>query len=443
MERRAGIFFLSLCAICAAGCATFSPENHAEPVNDARRGRYREALSFIESHERELYPSKSDVVKNLDQGILLHYSGDFDESNKRFSSAEKLMFELYTKSVSKEIGAFIVNDNVLDYSGEDYEDIYANIFMSLNYARQNLLDDAIVETNRAMNKIQSLSTKHDSELLKARAAAEINDGETSIQFHNSALAQYLSLIYHRAIGDDDEAHSCAIRARDAFKTQSAVYDFPLPSSLADELAVPSGKARLNVVAFSGLSPVKREERIDFMGRFFLALPVLERLPNPVKLIVVTATNRGTGEKTEARAQTIESLENIALETFQIRSQVIYAKAVARAITKAVTTEATDIAGRKMSRSDDSATATAGSLLQLFSIFNNISNAATERADLRVSRYFPARADIAGLTLEPGAYDVSVAFCDAGGAPVSSRLFNSVNVSRGGLNLVEAVSLGAR
>ena len=163
-----------------------------------------------------------------------------------------------------------------------------NTFINhLNYYHDGKIDDAVVETNRAINKITVLSNKHEQELIKAREAAKLKEGETaSISFHDSALAEYLRMLYCRSIGDYDGAATNQRMIKDAFVTQKKLYDFPVPESVDEELSVPSGKARLNVIAFSGISPVKTEVIIRDYGladfSFALALPELKKSEYPFR-----------------------------------------------------------------------------------------------------------------------------------------------------------------
>jgi uncharacterized protein len=426
-----------------SGCASL-PEMHQASLEDVRNGSYENALKYIEQNKGTLYGDKDTVVYDLDGGIIRHYAGLYGDSTKQLSDAEQLIYQYYTKSVSAEIGSFLVNDTLLDYAGEDYEDIYSNLFMSLNYFYQNEIDDAIVEVNRASNKIQELSSKHEPELIKARTAAKMdNQPAVDIQFHNSALAQYLAMLYNRAGGDMDEAFHDQHMISDAFLTQKQLYPFELPESVNSELKIPAGKTRLNFISFLGTSPVKLERRINLTADYVIAYPVMAVCPYPVHYVQAEITNTQTGETTECSLGQIESIRNIALDTFKIRSQIIYAKAVARCTVKGTTTVASRGIGEELSKNDDANVALAGSILKLFSTVNKISNQVTEAADLRISRYFPARADVGGVTLSPGTYNITVVFFDhPDGTVISSRSFENVIVQAGKLNLIEANCLGS-
>jgi len=414
------------------------------PLNDVRHSDYRGALLYIEQNKDLLYSSHDSVLYNLDTGVLRHFAGDYNDSTKNLSDAEKLIYTNYTKSVTQEISSFIVNDTMIDYPGEDYEDIYSNLFMSLNYYHQNNLDDALVEINRFKNKVQAISSRHDQELVRSRQAAnEKNGAAASIQFHNSALGQYLSLLYHRATNDMDAANADCHMIHDSFLTQGALYPFAEPRTVDEELSIPKEKGRLNILAFSGLAPVKIENRVNFSYDYIFAVPVMVLQPSTVGSISVTvAKDDGTVVASELLEQ-IESIENIAVETFALRAQVLYNKAIARCLIKGTTAVATRAIGDELANSKDDSTAAIGEMIRLFSVVSSVSNQITEQADLRTSKYFPARADVCGITLDPGTYTVTVTFFAKNKSIITQSVYHAVDVQPQKLSLVEADCVGTR
>ena len=434
-----------LLSFCFSSCATV-PGDHEPSIKSAQEGKYEKSLEFIESKKSKIYGKKSEVLYHLDSGLLQHYNKEWQNSIINLTAAESKIYDLYTKSITAEIGSFILNDNVLDYSGEDYEDIYLNVFNSLNFYHDGKVEDAVVETNRAVTKITLLSNKHLEELIKAREAAKLENAQIkSIDFHDSALVEYLRMLYCRAIGDYDGALTNQHMIKDAFLTQKKLYPFEVPESIDEEISIPKGKARLNVLAFSGISPIKDEVIIRDYGlinfSFALALPQLRVNEYPFTRIVVRAENVDTGKTIVQALELIESLENVAIETFNLHRDLLVAKAVARSITKTVATNVGMEVGKELSTSNDNSLAAVGLLFQLASIAGNITNQVTEHADMRISRYFPARASVTGITLEPGMYDVQVDYYGEGKKILHSDVHENVNLKAGKLNLVESVWLG--
>ena len=171
------------------------------------------------------------------------------------------------------------------------------------------------------------------------------------------------------------------------------------------------------------------------------MPKLEKMPYPFSRIVVRAENVETGKTVVQAMDIIESLENVAEETFELHHDVIYAKAIARSVTKAVASNVGMSVGEQLSTSSDDGVAAVGILMQLASIAGNVTNQVTEHADLRISRYFPAKASVSGITLEPGMYDIQIDYYGQGNKILHSDVHENVNLKAGKLNLVESVCLG--
>ncbi|MBO4706375.1 MAG: hypothetical protein J5647_11615 [Spirochaetaceae bacterium] len=242
------------------------------------RGDYSAARRAIDAQKDSLYSDTDKVLYNLDAGLLSHYSGDWNQSNKNFSEAEGLIEEYYSKSISQGVSSYFVNDLVVDYAGEDYEDIYTNFFMALNYIHLGKFEDAMVEIRRFDNKQKLLTTKYASQMEYAENELGSGYSNVALQFQNSAAARYLSMLLYRANGQPDSAEVDRKLLLRAFSEQPSLYDFSVPSCVNDELSVPKGKARLNFVAFTGQAPIKIEdvERYDVGDGVYckIALPLM-------------------------------------------------------------------------------------------------------------------------------------------------------------------------
>jgi hypothetical protein len=101
----------------------------------------------------------------------------------------------------------------------------------------------------------------------------------SIEFSHSALADYLGMLYSRRLGATADLSYFHGQVTSAFSSQPHLYPFSVPSRVDEELSVPSGKARVNVIAFSGLEPYKQEVSqylpVSRSGWMKIALPEME------------------------------------------------------------------------------------------------------------------------------------------------------------------------
>ncbi len=391
---------------------------------------FRSAKETLENDEKKIYSSYDEVLKYLDYGVLSHYSRDFEDSNEHFTRAETLMDKFMAISVSQIFTGFVVNDTFKDYAGEDYENIYSNIFMALNYVQLKKYDEAMVEVRRFDNKIKELKRLYEKEV-EAYERDENNKGvqvpKISVKFSDSALARYLSMLLYRNDGDwDNAALDLQFAIRD-FKTQPTLYNFSVPSALTEEKSVKSSDIRLNVLAFTGNAPDKVEENIrvyyDEDVKFFykLSLPQMQKRESQINAVDVDVTCIKTGKKFHKRLEKLESIENIALDTFQQRYSMLYAKSLARSIVRAIPA---------------TVCANGGWMGEIFAL---LITEYSETADIRCTRYFPATASITGLTLPyEGEYEVQVSFMQNG--YLCNRHISRINVKKGTLNLVESACL---
>jgi hypothetical protein len=430
-----------LLLVCAAPLLFSCASNRNQRVDElVERGDYAGGAAFAEKNRKNIY--KDPVLYYLDRGMLTHYAADYSASTDLLQDAERAIEAAYTKSISQAVASYILNDNAVEYGGEDYEDIYINVFNALNYYHRGMAEDALVEIRRMNNKLSFLSTKY-GELMTELQQQALEDGvevppnpEAAVQFSDSALARYLGMLFYRAEGAEDDARIDSSLLKAAFANAPHIYAYPLPASLAgeEELAVPTGQARLNVIGFSGLSPIKQEQTIRVpllisYNYIKIALPEMLLRNSQVKRIEVALSG---GPRFEL--ELLEDIEAVAKETFKQKQGLIYTKSIIRASVKGAGAAAFGI------MAEQSSSASQELLFSMLGLGSQILAEASEQADLRVSRYFPAKAFVGGINLAPGFYDLAVNYYTAQGGLIASFSKEQVPVLEHKLNLVEVVCL---
>jgi hypothetical protein len=414
--------------------------NHLARVDDAAaRGDYEGSLTELDKKKDQAYRNKDMVLYYLDAGLLSHYAEKYADSSALLEEGERAIESAFTKSITEEIGSYLLNDTTREYGGEDYEDVYVNVFNALNYYHRGLEEDALVEIRRMDNKLRYLSVKYGVALTNLQQSALENSVEipydpeaARTEFSNSALGRYLGMLFYRGRGLWDDARIDRDGVRLAFANQPSVYTSPVPVSLDDELNIPQGKARVNILSFSGLSPVKEEEilRIPIAYHWIkIALPALRSRPSDIARTEVAVD---TGETVVL--ELIEDMEAVARETFKQKKGVVYLKTILRSVVKTAASTALDIGAR---RTDNAGTSL---LLGLLSLGTQVLAEASEKADLRQARYFPGRAHVGGITLDPGVYSFDVFYYDRRDRLVQRERFENMRVSAGKLNLIEVQCL---
>jgi hypothetical protein len=432
----------SLCVLIAGitlvSCAT--TDHLAKVDSEVARGDFAGSLRALEKKKKDAYREKDMVLYYLDAGILSHYAGYYDDSSKLLQEGERAIESAFTKSLTETVGSFILNDTTREYAGEDYEDVYLNVFNALNYYHQGLEEDALVEIRRMNNKLQYLSTKYGnaiSNLQKSALENSVNvpyDPETArSSFSNSALGRYLGMLFYRSRGLMDDARIDQDQVRIAFANQPSVYGFELPASLEEELDIPPGKARVNILSFTGLSPVKREETIRFgitaTTWVKISLPALYSRPS-----AVTRTEVVFDSGEILNLELIEDIDAIAKETFKQNEGIIHTKTIIRSVIKSAAAVALDIGAAEVDNAGISL------VMGLLSLGSQAIAEASEKPDLRISRYFPGRAHVGGVTLDPGVYSFYVYYYDSGDRLIHQERFENLQVYAGRLNLTEVVCL---
>jgi hypothetical protein len=425
-------------ALIAAGILVSCASAPFERVDDALgQDRYRESVEVLEKNRRRLY-GQDTVLYYLDKGMLTHYAGLYEESSGLLETGERAIEAAYTKSILQEMGTYLLNDTTREYAGEDYEDIYTNCFNALNYYHRGDLEGALVEMRRMNNKIRNLADKYGvltSELQRKAVDESLPippNPQAPSAFNDSALARYLGMLFYRGAGYADDARIDRDYLRLAFANSPALYPQPLPASLEGELDIPPGTARLNVLGFAGLSPVKQANTIRLPigeGRYIkISLPELVYRPSAVERVEVVFDS---GERFSL--ELLENIQAVAAETYKAREGLIYLRTIIRASAKGISSA---VFG---SMAEDSEGGTAA-VYGLLSLGAQIFAEASEKADLRVSRYFPARAYAGGITLSPGRYSFNVVYYGSSGKAVASFRCEDIPVLENRLNLTEVVCL---
>jgi hypothetical protein len=391
--------------------------------------------------QEQILDQQGALILNLDGGMLSHMDGNWEVSNSMLSVSEVEIQDKYTQSITANIASFIVNDNTKEYPGEDYEDIYINVFKALNYNQMGKDEDALVELRRSIEKQALLKSRYEVQEKRVASYADekgvdpLESGTYSTSFSSSALANYLAMVIARGNQDSDTFSYSLDQVTKSFQTQSELYPFPLPTSLSEEKEkVEEGKARLNLVAFNGLAPEKREfiESI-YVSRYNyakIAYPVLVARRSDVKAIKVTLNDKST-----FRMEKIESINAIAIETFKARASIIRMKAITRSLIKSLGIAVYDSATEEAARQANTQKSLASELLGLvFKIARDIS----ETADVRSSHFLPATAWAGGITVDPGIYTIKIEFLNNIGVTLYSQVIPNFLVSDSKTNLAEAV-----
>lgn len=418
-----------------SGCAAYQLDNAQNELrNSFASGNYESTVQLMENlDQNEVYKSKDQVLLYLEHGLVNHFAGNYQSSSRYFTNAEDEIDNLFTKSVSRAIQSFVVNDNSLAYDGEDYEDIYLNVFKGLNYIHMNELESALVEVRRVTYKLERLDEKYHG-LVESLSKADTTNtdkdkwkaGETNVQ--NSALGRYLSTILYAKTDKPDDARIELSNLMKAYQEQPSVYDFDKPSEEQLQRLTRPNSYNLVIQAFAGRAPIK--EQNDF--RFYhdesdtyikFSMPTLKTYTSRVNHIKVKVN-----DDSPVQLHLIEEMGQVAKEVYKVKEPIIYARAMVRAVLKAGMAEG--IKNRAKKESDLLGAAA--------NIMGKVAQEATEKADLRGWQTMPGKAYSTVLNLPPGSHQVEVQYFDNSGTMLSNYTKEVAIEESTSLELVESI-----
>ena len=202
-----------LCLAALTGCAGAGFNNRAFQ-DDYVEGRFDSALEKLEAFSDE------DVSALLDQALILQAQDRYVESNAAFEQAERLIEDLYTRSLSKETLALLTSDLALDYRASGFEHAYISYYRAWNYLELGQTDGVLVEARRINERLGFRS-----------ASCEEIGGACG---HDVFLRYFSGLLFEWG-GEINDAYVAYKQADIAAATTHELYGTPAPRDLGVRL----------------------------------------------------------------------------------------------------------------------------------------------------------------------------------------------------------------
>lgn len=457
------LFFVLFLLLQACGPVS----SHYVVVEDyLLKGDVASADAVIEKKKEE-YGERNAVLYYMDRGMTLHLAGRYQESNQTLEEAERRIEDLFTKRVTTESAAFLTNDNLLPYEGEDFEKVMINMVMALNYVYLDQIESALVEARKVDHKLNVINDKY---------------ADKKNAYKEDAFARYLAGILYEAGGERElnEAWISYRKSLATFRDYAALYKTPIPivsvqdvMRLTDALSQPDilaevkkefpnvewrsnkelkGQGELVFVSYNGKAPRKEDNFFDIplspeaiaivlatanqndevktaargiaaiQGQVVrVALPKFVSQESEVAYAEVSLIPQDGGASVSGRTLLMEDITAIAMKNLDDRIIRITAKAVARAAVKKVLATAVEKKAEKEG----------GALAGL--IAGSVAHAAafaTEQADKRSWRTLPDEIQIARVAAPPGTYDLQVKYVAKNGAVIEQKSIPKIVIKAG-------------
>jgi len=191
--------------------------------------------------------------------------------------------------------------------------------------------------------------------------------------------------------------------------------------IANSAELPTGKQQLENLHSIPWEGVKKGYHFKFQ------LPYMEKYESEVAFVKVIVDGN-----INYKLDLLESMEQVALSTYEVKAGIIYLKTVVRSLLKGLFA-----AKRKQEMEKQIDNPLLGFAARLAT---DLAVDATENADLRLSRFFPGKASVSSIKLSTGVHSVEIQYYGRNGQVLYSDNIGEVNISPDKLNFVESFYL---
>ena len=410
------------------------------------------------------------------RGTVLRRRGLWALSNQALDAADQLYEDLYTRSISREAGAFLTGDYLIEYRGQRFESTYLHYYKVLNYLRLRDPEGAAVECRRLAFKLQRFADSPDGFYrddpflhyltgMVFEAAGEWPDADVSLR--NAAAAfQRLAPAYHvefpASLGCDlvdnamkmgDGTAAREYRQRFGCTTRLAAHG----ATVSDSTGGPIGRRTAERDEASGMlrlflesgsipflrqqrfvvpiyrgeitddldqpvysrrlverrgCPVERKRELDYL--LTVAVPEVVEPVSRLGAVRVYAVAAGGANPVPLVATEVADLTEQARQAFHDREAEVTLRAAARALEKYLVARAGERHGGKVAKRAA-----------------NLAAIATESADTRCWISLPGRILLVSAALPPGTYRLDIILTDTSGRRAGFERISDIVIRSGG------------
>ena len=462
MKKVLGVLGATVIALALLSCGSTSGADDSGKKEKGKKGE-----------------GETGIVAELNSAMALHMGKDWAGSAAGLNETSSLLYDAFTKSITAEAAAALVNENLSEYAGNIYEVLLVDAFNALNYYNQGDLENALVNLRRVVENqkvyendygayVQAASSDGENnipdEVNSALKAIDLDIANIFLEappkyeegdiYRDSAFVRYLATVLY-AIGEDVNAEMSANALARINSGFAGLYE--------NVTSVPEDQGRIEVLSLAGRIAQREEAIVDIMLPDALVMslyPDVEmaiarvlagehhyrHLPPKISLCYVYAkypeSNPG---RLEVSSITVdgESVDFALLEDFDVavkmdvntKARSEYTRSVLRGTAKSLAAltaaEETlkalnekypeDKRSGVMAKPYDAAVKTAIETIIL-----------SETADVRQCKELPSTAYAGGINVTPGSHTVTVTYSNGQTDTVE------VNVEAGKTVLAESV-----
>jgi uncharacterized protein len=211
------ILVYSFILLFCTSCLNYYKSIHAFNSN-FEQGNFKQAADALDK-DKKAETRKTRLIYYMNRGVVESMQGNYETSNVFFEKAYLLGEDLHVNYLN-EAASFLLNPNIVDYKGEDFELLLINYYKALNYLKMGDKEKALVECKRMDIKLSKLSSKYTSEN----------------KFQRDAFIHTLMGIIYDANGDANNAFIAYRNALEIYQTDyQKFFRMPVPQQLKEDL----------------------------------------------------------------------------------------------------------------------------------------------------------------------------------------------------------------
>lgn len=388
---------LVLCVLLLQACAT-SAQKTADMRNLIIHTQYDKAL---QEAEKLLNKTPDGVMENMNVGMLRHLLGNYAASNQAFEVAKQRIEALYATSISEQVGATVINDELISFQGDRFEQVLIHLYMAMNFLKLGQTDSARVELLQSQVKMNEW-------------------GEPSDEV---PFMRYFAGIIYELLGEEDSATVSYRKAVDAYRNTHDKHNLNIPHYLKQDLLrmlasmkiwdeyrqykkqfelasyqppKTDGMGELVMIMGNGLAP-QREQKVFRTWAPTLSLNIKVAVPDYPRPTVQLPRMRVKINNNYYSMETVSNIDGMARAALSENMPQITTRAIARAVAKKKSEK--DLGDKQ------------GPLAQ-FALM--VINQGTEIADTRCWSTLPQAFKLTRIYLPEGEYSLGIEVLSASG-----------------------------
>lgn len=331
----------------------------------------------LETLSTEKVSKRNRLLARLDQGLIAHTAGEYQESINAFKSAYDLLEKMDFISISEQSASLVVNDWVTSYKAEYSERLWIHTFQMMNFLLINKPEGAAVEARQALK----IYAKHGDTLKHDWYTRTL----MAMSFAAAGKPDSAHIEFKKLINDIDRDVGVARRAWQNARSigrEDDALDFK--NLVTTTTSTNSQEGELVLFLQTGSIPRKIAGEVFLDPSLYASFPVYPNVPR--SNVRITAFVNGANKQADIVTTQLVDVSRSALAA---RGKKIAAKQILRIAAK-----------RELARALEKRADGFGGLITAFLFL-------TEQADTRSWETLPAQVSMVQIPLSAGTHDVKV------------------------------------